>query len=479
MTSRQMVEGQHGLLIGKEWIDPGEVAPVIDKFTGAVVGQVAQARREHVTAAVDAALAAFAAGPLSPQERYCILHRVASDVRDKEEEFARSIIAETGFTWRDARGDIARAVQTLLVSAEEAKRIGGEVIPIDSAPGFERALAFTIRVPVGVVCAITPFNSPLNTVCHKIAPALAAGNAVVLKPATPTPLTAIRLARLFLDAGLPPGWLNVVMGPGRQVGRWLTEDSRIRFYTFTGSTEVGEDIQSRIGLRRSCMELGNISATIICEDADLDRAVPLIVNAAFRKAGQVCTSVQRIFVQRSVHAALTDRLRDATGRLKVGNPWDTSTDVGPMIAEEKAVQAERWIQEAVARGASIILGGRRDGPVLQPTILVDVPPDAPVMCEEIFAPVVSIVPYEAFDDAIRLVNGTPYGLQAGVFTRDLNRALAAARRLEVGGVIINASSSTRADLMPYGGTKRSGFGREGPRYAVEEMTEARIVVFYQ
>lgn len=479
MTSSQTVDGRHGLLIGNEWVDPGEASPVKDKFTEEVVGHVAQARREHVTGAVDAALAAHAAGSLSPQERYRILQHVASRVRDKEEDFARSIIAETGFTWRDARGDIARAIQTLLVSAEEAKRIGGEVIPIDSAPGFERALAFTIRMPLGVICAITPFNSPLNTVCHKIAPALAAGNSVVLKPATPTPLTAIRLARLFLDAGLPPGWLNVLTGPGAQVGRWLTEDARIRFYTFTGSTEVGEDIQSRIGLRRSCMELGNISATIVCEDADLDRAVPLIVGAAFRKAGQVCTSVQRIFAQRATCTALRDRLREATGRLKVGNPWDSDTDVGPMIAEEKAAQAEGWIQDAVASGASIIVGGRRDGPVLQPTILVNVPPDAPVMCEEIFAPVVSIVPYETFDDAIRLVNGTPYGLQAGVFTRDLNRALAAARRLDVGGVIINATSSTRADLMPYGGTKRSGFGREGPRYAVEEMTEARVVVFYQ
>jgi len=351
-------------------------------------------------------------------------------------------------------------------------------VPIQSAPGFEDALAFTIRVPLGVVAAITPFNSPLNTVCHKIAPALAAGNTVVLKPASPTPLTALRLAGLLLEAGLPPGHLNVLTGSGSEVGRWLTEDSRVRFFTFTGSTAVGEEIQSRIGLRRSCMELGNISATIVCEDADLDRAVPQIVNGAFRKAGQVCTSVQRLYVQRGIYDVFVDRLVAAAQMLRAGDPWDPSTDVGPLISEPQAAQAEQWIGEAVAGGATIRLGSRREGSLLFPTILVDVAADARVLCDEVFAPVVSVLPYAAFDEAVALVNAAPYGLQAGVFTQDLQRALAAAKRLEVGGVIINGTSSTRADLMPYGGTKRSGFGREGPKYAVEEMTESRVVVFY-
>jgi len=477
--ARMLEARTHGHLIGGEWVADEATHPVRDKFTGEVVGWVCRATRDHVRAAVDAACRAFAERPFLPQERYRILSQVAATVREQQEEFARIMIAETGFTWRDVRGDISRALQTLTVSAEESKRVGGEVLPIQSAPGFENCLAFTIRVPLGAVCAITPFNSPLNTVCHKIAPALAAGNTVVLKPATPTPLTAIRLAEVFIDAGLPGGYLNVVTGSGSEVGRWLTEDPRLRFYTFTGSTEVGEAIQGRLGLRRSCMELGNISGTIVCDDADLGRAVPMIVNGAFRKAGQVCTSVQRIFAQKGICMEFTDRLRQATAKLKVGNPWDQDTDVGPLISEDQAQQAERWIQEAVARGASVAIGGTRRGPVLDPTILVNVPPDTSVVCEEIFAPVVSIIPYDSFDDAIQMINGTPYGLQAGVFTRDLHKAMAAARRLDVGGVIVNATSSTRADLMPYGGTKRSGFGREGPKYAIEEMTEPRTVMFYQ
>jgi acyl-CoA reductase-like NAD-dependent aldehyde dehydrogenase len=469
----------HGHLIGGQWVAGHGSAPVRDKFTADVIGWVAAATQADVQAAIDAAAVAFAGTPFSAARRYDVLSRVAELVSERRDEFARIMIAETGFTWRDVRGDITRALQTLQHSAEEGKRIGGEVLPIDSAPGFENALAFTIRVPLGVVAAITPFNSPLNTVCHKIAPALAAGNAVVLKPATPTPLTAIRLAECFLEAGLPAGYLNVVTGSGGQVGRWLLDDERVRFVTFTGSTAVGEAIQARIGLRRSCMELGNISATIVCADADLERAVPLIVNGAFRKAGQVCTSVQRIFVDRAVQAPFVDRLHRAAAALRYGNPWEPETDVGPMISTDEAIRAETWVRQAMGGGAKSVLGGTRSGAVLRPTILTDVPPDAPVACEEIFAPVVSVVPVSGFEEAVGLVNAAPYGLQAGVFTRDLHRALAAARTLQVGGVIINATSSTRADLMPYGGTKRSGFGREGPKYAVEEMTETRTVVFYQ
>jgi acyl-CoA reductase-like NAD-dependent aldehyde dehydrogenase len=469
----------HGHLIGDRWVVGNGSAPVRDKFTGEVVGSVAAARADDVRAAVDAAAHAFATIPFPPAARYAVLSRAAATVRERADEFARIMIAETGFTWKDVRGDITRALQTLQLSAEEAKRIGGEVLPIESAPGFEHALAFTLRVPLGVVCAITPFNSPLNTVCHKIAPALAAGNAVVLKPATPTPLTAIRLAECLLEAGLPPGYLNLITGSGGQVGQWLVDDARIRFVTFTGSTSVGEAIQARIGLRRSCMELGNISGTIVCADADLDRAVPLIVGGAFRKAGQVCTSVQRLFVERTIEGEFVDRLRRATATLRHGNPWEPETDVGPLISLDEAVRADAWVRQAVDRGAAVVHGGRRTDAVLEPTILADVPADAQVVCEEIFAPVVSIVPVADFDEAVDLINATPYGLQAGVFTRDLDRALRAARTLAVGGVIINATSSTRADLMPYGGTKRSGFGREGPRYAVEEMTEIRTVVFYR
>ncbi|MDQ7844063.1 MAG: aldehyde dehydrogenase family protein [Armatimonadota bacterium] len=472
-------DGPHGLLIGGEWVAAPAQAPVVDKFTGEAVAWVAQAGEDHVRAAVDAAHRAFQDGAIPPRERFGILSRTAEAVATRREEIARIMIAETGFTWRDVRTDIARAVQTLQLSAEEAKRLGGEVLPIQAAPGFERALAFTLRVPLGVVAAITPFNSPLNTVCHKIAPALAAGNSVVLKPATPTPLSALWLAERLLEAGLPPGWLNVLTGPGGSLGRWLVEDPRVRFVTFTGSTAVGREIQARIGLRRSCMELGNVSATIVCADAELDRAVPLVTAGAFRKAGQVCTSVQRLYVEQPVYDELVDRLAAAARALRVGNPWDEATDVGPMISESKAAEAQAWVEEAAAAGAQVVTGGRRQGTLLDPTVLVDVPPDARVVCDEIFAPVVSVVPCQSFDEAVERVNEGPYGLQAGVFTRDLRKALTAARRLAVGGVIVNGSSSTRADLMPYGGTKQSGFGREGPRYAIEELTEVRTVVFYE
>jgi acyl-CoA reductase-like NAD-dependent aldehyde dehydrogenase len=468
----------HGLLIGGERVATEQRLPVHDKYTGEVVAHVSSATRGHVTAAVDAAQRAFDAGPLPAHERFRILSQVASAVQQRQDEVARVMIAETGFTWKDVRNDITRAVQTLQLSAEEAKRVGGEVLPIQSAPGFENALAFVMRVPLGVVAAITPFNSPLNTVAHKVAPALAVGNTVVVKPATFTPLCAYWLAERLLEAGLPAGYINVITGPGESIGRWLLEDERVKFVTFTGSTEVGEAIQARIGLRRSCMELGNISATIVCEDADLDRAVRLIAAGSFRKAGQVCTSVQRIYAARAIYDEFVARLRGATSTLKAGDPWDESTDVGPMISEGEAVKAQDWVGEAVRRGAKVLAGGERRGPVLEPTLLVDVPSDARVVCDEIFAPVVSVLPFDTFDQAIELVNAAPYGLQAGVFTRDLHRALDAARRLDVGGVIVNGTSSTRADLMPYGGTKRSGFGREGPKYAAEELTELRTVVFY-
>ena len=467
-----------GMLIGADRVLSAEMTPVVDKWSGALVGSVPRASRDDVRHAVQAAAAAFADRPLPPRQRHTLLQRVAQLVRAHEDMLCRLMIAETGFSWRDVQTEVARAVETLEWSAEEARRLSGEVIPIQGAPGFERAMAVAIRVPLGVVCAIAPFNSPLNTVCHKIAPALAAGNTVVLKPAGATPLTALRLADLFLDAGLPPGHLNVVTGSGGDVGRWLCEEQAIRFYTFTGSTAVGREIQSRIGLRRSCMELGAISCTIVCEDADVDRAIPLVINAAFRKAGQVCTSVQRLFVQQAVYEEVRERLVAATVRLKVGNPWEPETAVGPMISVDEAQRAADWVADTVARGATIAVGGKRMGALLWPTILVEVPDEARVACNEIFAPVLAVAPYAELDEVVARVNVLPYGLQAGIFTRDIHRAWHAARHLEVGGVIVNNTSSTRADLMPYGGTKLSGFGREGPRYAVEEMTDLRTIVFF-
>jgi succinate-semialdehyde dehydrogenase/glutarate-semialdehyde dehydrogenase len=326
-----------------------------------------------------------------------------------------------------------------------------------------------------VVCAITPFNSPLNTVAHKIAPALAAGNTVVLKPSSYTPLTAAILCGILLEAGLPAGHINLLHGSGGETGRWLAEHPGIAFYTFTGSTAVGKFLRAAVGLRPTSLELGSISSTIVCEDAQLDWALPRCVNAAFRKAGQVCTSVQRLYVHESIAARFTEMLAEKVRAAKVGDPRDPQTLVGPMISIQEAKRAEAWVQESVGCGATLVTGGIREGAILHPTILTGVRPEMKVMCQEIFAPVISIIPYRAFDDAIEQVNNTCYGLAAGVFTRDLNRAMSAAKRLHMGSVHINETSSSRVDVMPYSGAKDSGSGREGPKYAIEEMTEERLI----
>jgi succinate-semialdehyde dehydrogenase/glutarate-semialdehyde dehydrogenase len=325
------------------------------------------------------------------------------------------------------------------------------------------------------VCAITPYNSPLNTVAHKIGPALAAGNAVVLKPSEHTPLTAVMLCEALLSAGLPPGLLSLVHGPGTRVGRQLLADPRIAFYTFTGSTRVGREIQQAAGLRGTQLELGSIASTIVCGDADLEMAMPKLVGASFRKAGQVCTSIQRIFVDREIAPRFTEQFVAATRALKVGDPELPDTVVGPMISAAQAERAETWIQDAVRQGARVLTGGTRNGPVLQPTVLTNVTDRMRVVCEEIFAPVVCLIPFDKLDGAIAQANGTPFGLAVGLFTSDLSTAFRAAGRLQFGGIHINETSSSRVDVMPFGGVKDSGFGREGPEYAIREMTDERLI----
>lgn len=465
------------LFIDGEWVEGASTFVVVDKFTGAPLATVASASRDQVHKAVRAAADAFARTSLTPYARYEILHRAAGLVETRREELKSTIVAETGFTVSDAEGEIARTVQTLLLCAEEAKRIAGEVVPIDAAPGQEHRLAFTLRVPVGVVCAITPFNSPLNTVAHKVGPALAAGNTVVLKPAAQTPLTAAMLCEILEAAGVPAGHLNLVQGEGHEAGEWLLREPLIAFYTFTGSTRVGRIIHDTIGLRRSQLELGSISSTIVCADADIARAVPRCVNAAFRKAGQVCTSVQRLYVHHSIVDSFVNSLVEATKKARVGDPKDPATLVGPMISEREAERAAGWVGEAVAQGARLVCGGRRQGALFYPTILVDVTPRMRVMCAEIFAPVISVIPYDSFTAACDEINATPYGLAAGVFTTNINTAMQAARRLQVGTIHINETSSSRVDVMPYGGVKESGFGREGPRYAIHEMSDERLVTW--
>jgi succinate-semialdehyde dehydrogenase/glutarate-semialdehyde dehydrogenase len=350
------------------------------------------------------------------------------------------------------------------------------VVPLDASPGFERRIAFTIRAPVGIVLAITPFNAPLNTVCHKIGPALAAGNAVVLKPAELTPLTAEALAQALRDAGLPDAYLHVLHGSGSEVGLRLLRDSRIGFTTFTGSTEVGAIVKRETGIRPVSLELGSVSVTIVCEDANLEQVVADVAKAGFRKAGQVCTSVQTLYVHASIERKLVERLVEQVSLLKSGNPAEVTTEVGPLISEASAVRAERLVDEARQSGARALVGGSRTGSHFIPTVLHRVDQQMGVAHEEIFAPVVGVLPFKQLDDVIAAANANSYGLQAGVYTSSISTVLRVARELEVGGVIINGTSSTRADGMPYGGTKNSGFGKEGPRYAIREMTVERLVM---
>ena len=463
------------LLIGGEWTAGAATFPVYDKFTRAQIGEADRASRAQVAAAVQSARRSFETYRLEAYDRYRILMRVAELIETHRDDFVRLIAAEAGFPVTDGGNEVSRAIQTFIVSAEEAKRLAGEVVPIEGAPGHAHRMAFSIRVPRGVVCGITSFNSPLNMVAHKVAPALASGNTVVIKPSQLTPFSARLLFRLLLEAGLPPAHANLVQGPGGEIGRWLTEERDVRFYTFTGSTEVGKLLRNSIGLRPIALELGSIAATVVCDDADLERAAPRCANSAFRRAGQACTSTQKLLVDSRVFDRFLALLVEATRQLRVGDPRDRATHVGPMIGEADARRAESWIQEAVASGARVVEGGRRTGALLDPTILVDVQPTMRVMSEEVFAPVVSVVPFTSFDDAIDEVNGTPYGLAAGLFTQDVTRALTASRRIHVGIVHINEPSSSRVDLMPFAGVKDSGLGREGPKYAMQEMTEERLI----
>lgn len=425
--------------------------------------------------AIAAAKRSFEEHPLDPQQRYQILHATADLIGQRRQDFVERIVAEAGFPIADADNEVTRSIQTFLIAAEEAKRIVGEVVPIEAAPGNAHRMAFTVRVPRGVVCGITAFNAPLNFVAHKVAPALAAGNTVIVKPPQTTPFSAALLFELLLEAGLPPGHAALVQGPGSELGAWLFENDAIRFYSFTGSSAVGKLLQRSVGLRPVALDLGSISGTIVCEDADLERAAPRCAASAFRRAGQACTSVQRLFVHERVIDRFVALLTTATMALKVGDPRERGTVVGPMISEADARRAESWIADASAAGARVVCGGTRQGAVLQPTVLMDTRPEMRVMCEEIFAPVVSVLPYGRLDDAIARVNAVPFGLAAGVFTRSIDRAMFVAKRLHVGIVHINEPSSSRVDLMPFGGVKDSGVGREGPKYAIREMTEERLI----
>jgi succinate-semialdehyde dehydrogenase/glutarate-semialdehyde dehydrogenase len=466
------------LLSDGEWIaGNGDPVTVLDKYRLVRAAQVATASQSQVDSAIAGAHAAFRAGAPTPYERGAILQRAAGMIEGRAAAFVRTMQMEAGFTASDAAGEVRRCAETLRLCAEEARRLAGEVIPLAGAPQQSGRMGFTLRVPLGVVAAITPFNSPLNTVAHKIGPAFAAGNSVILKPASATPLTACLLAEVLLAAGLPKGFLSLLPG-GAQVAEWLIADERVRFFAFTGSTEVGRKIQQGAGLRRTQMELGSIACTVLCDDAKLDGALPKVVNAGYRKAGQVCTSIQLLLVHKKILNEVETRLAKLVAELPYGDPCDPKTVVGPLISEKEAIRVEQWIAEALARGAKCLAGGGpRKGAVVPPALLANIDDSMKLGCQEVFGPVVCILPFETLDQAIARVNATPFGLACGIFTNRLDDAFTAARKLEVGGVHVNETSSSRVDLMPYGGSKDSGFGREGPRYAVHEMTEERIVTF--
>lgn len=463
------------LFLEGRWTGSETSFPVRDKYSGSVLAQVSAASASDVSRAVAALRKGFEKNVPPPIERARILRRTAQLISERREYFADMIVGETGFTYSDANGEIDRALVTLELCAEETTRIIGETVPFAATEGQHERVGYTIRVPLGIVCAITPFNSPLNTVVHKIGPAIAAGNAVILKPSASTPLTSTLLVTALLDAGMPPSLIALVQGGGGVVGDALLSEQGIAFYSFTGSTRVGLMVQQKAGLRRTQLELGSIASTLICRDADLDRALPKIANAAFRKAGQVCTSIQRLYVQQEVVEEVTGRLVEQARTMPHGNPRDPKTRVGPMITEDDAKRAEGWIREASEHGANIILGGERERSVLAPTILANVADGMKVVDQEIFAPAISILPFSNFEDVIVHANNSPYGLAAGVFTRDINLAMKAAKTLRFGAIHINETSSSRADAMPFGGVKASGYGHEGPKYAIREVTEERLV----
>jgi acyl-CoA reductase-like NAD-dependent aldehyde dehydrogenase len=465
------------LYVGGKWVTDGEAMPVLDKYTGETIAKVPVASRKTVEKAIAAARDAFPAWSRTPaHKRYQVLSKASTLLEKHQEEIATIICREAGKAWKYSMGEVARSVETFRFSAEEAKRIHGETVPMDASFAGEGRVGFWLRCPLGVVSAISPFNFPLNLVAHKVGPALAVGNTLVLKPASTTPLTAIKLAEILEEAGIPAGAFNVVVGSGGTVGEWLTVDPRVAKISFTGSPPVGEAIVRKAGLKKVTMELGNNSGTIIEPDADLAAAVPRCVMSSFANSGQVCISLQRLYVHKAIAKEFTRRFVEETKKLKVGNPLEKDCDVGPMIERKEAERAEAWVKEAVGEGAKVLIGGKREGSVMYPTVLVNVRPEMKVMCQEAFAPLVSIYEYETFEDAVRMVEDSPYGLQAGVYTNDIRKAMYAVDRINVGGVMVNDTSIFRVDHMPYGGNKLSGLGREGVRFACEEMTSIKMVM---
>ncbi|WP_173362200.1 aldehyde dehydrogenase family protein [Brevibacillus brevis] len=462
--------------IGGEWVPATVHAPLLSPCTGQEIAQISQADSSLVEKAIAAAHEATAVmRRLSAYQRAFLLERISILMNERLEEAARIIAIEAGKPIKTARGEVIRTIQTYKFAAEEAKRLHGEIVPLDAAIGGEGRLAYTVREPLGVIGAITPFPFPMNLVAHKVGPALAAGNTVVLKPASQTPLSALFLAELAEQAGVPAGALNVITGSGASVGDQIVSDPRVRAVTFTGNPIVGLDIRNRAGMKRVTLELGSNSAVIVDRDVQLNEVIPRCVFGAFAYSGQVCISVQRIYVVKEIYQDFVQRFVEQTRALRGGDSLSEDADYSAMINPRETERAMEWIHEALLQGARLECGGQIVDRMLQPTVLTGVPADAKVSCQEVLGPVVLINPVESVRHGITLVNDSRFGLQAGVYTNNLSLALEAAEELRVGGVMVNDIPTFRVDHMPYGGVKESGLGREGVKYAIEEMTELKLV----
>lgn len=466
------------MILGGERVDKERKIDVTNPFDGSVIDTVPRADTGDVDRAIRAAQKGYAINRELPvHRRISILKEAAALMEGRFEELARTIATEGSKTIREARKEVGRAVNTMTISAEEARRIHGETIPFDSAEGSENRVGYYYRFPIGIIAAITPFNDPLNLVAHKVGPAIAGGNAVVVKPATVTPLSAIKLGECLLDAGLPGPIISVITGNGSEIGDALVGDKRMRMISFTGGVEAGQRITQVAGLKKIGMELGSNSPVVVLEDCDLEPAVESCVSGAFWAVGQNCIGVQRIYIHQDVYDAFRDRFVGRTEQYNTGEQLAEDTDMGPMITEGEAKRVEEWTREAVAQGATLLTGGGRRGTLVPPTVLEDVPRGVKLDCEEIFGPVVCLYKVKDLKEAVERSNAVDYGLHGAIFTNDIKNAFYAIRKMDVGGIIVNDSTDYRVDLMPFGGVKNSGLGREGIRYALQEMTEPKVVCF--
>ena len=467
------------IFLAGNWVDKPKQIEVKNPFDNSVIDTVPRADAADLEKALGfAERGAKVMAKLSSYERWKILRKAADLIAARNEELGQTISKEEGKVITEGRGEASRAVETIMGSAEEAKRIHGETVPLDADPTGNKKIGFTLRIPCGVVAAIAPFNFPLNLVCHKVGPALAAGNTVIVKPASDTPLSALKLTEILLESGLPPEGIQCITGSGGEIGDALVADRRVRKVTFTGSREVGDRICRTAGIKKVTMELGSNSPVIVMPDADLNKVAAAIAMTGYGNAGQTCISTQRVLTAKKVYGDFLGALKPKVEALTIGNQLDEKSKVGPMVKETEAVRVDDWIKEAVAGGARMVAGGGRRGAIYMPAVVADVHPDMRISRDELFGPAVAVTPFDTIEEALTLANDSVYGLAAGIFTENVEWAMKFAREAEAGNLHVNWGSQWRVDLMPYGGLKDSGFGKEGPRYAVEEMTELKMVVFH-